>query len=581
MTSNKEFRTFGPPGCGKTTRLATKDIPAAVKRYGGDKVMVSSFTKAAATEIAGRQLIDDTGEEFFVDPDKVGTLHSLCFRSLKLTEDDMVMKHVDSWNDSHPAMAMTGSSSGDVENTLDEPFAGKVGDELLARVNIKRSKLIDQGDWSDEERRFYKKWTSWKTANGLFDFTDLIDEAITSYPIAPGNPRVIFVDEAQDLTPIQLKLVRMWGENTDWFILVGDDDQCLYNFAGADPNVFLYPEIDAKYKRVLDQSYRVPKRILDYANMIIGRISKREPKKYMPRIDHQTGRPAEGYVGSVTANFKRPLEAIDIAEDFIKSNPDKTVMFLTSCSYMLGHVKTELVNRALPFHNPYRRSRGDWNPLASGGKNRVMPKDLVYSFASTGPDGAYWTVEQFLKWAKHLKVGPDGLIRKQGKEGVEFLSELLAKTRKSGQSLEDAGLLSTRDVLSDILSPNACQQALDRNVEWLISNVGKARVKSMQYPMKVLENHGIDMLENTPRIIIGTIHSVKGGQADMVVLFPDISRNAAAQANEMNDWDNLHRLFYVGVTRAYEKLIVASPCAVGMRPFFVDLPMAEGFVGRC
>ena len=70
----KEYRIFGPPGTGKTTRLATKSIPRAVEEFGPDRVVVASFTKGAAREIASRDIE--------VREDHVGTIHALCYRAL-------------------------------------------------------------------------------------------------------------------------------------------------------------------------------------------------------------------------------------------------------------------------------------------------------------------------------------------------------------------------------------------------------------------------------------------------------------------------------------------------------------------
>ena len=68
-----EYRIFGPPGTGKTTNL-TRQIRRAVERYGSNAILVTSFSRAAAHELAGRDLP--------VDPDRVGTLHSHCFHAL-------------------------------------------------------------------------------------------------------------------------------------------------------------------------------------------------------------------------------------------------------------------------------------------------------------------------------------------------------------------------------------------------------------------------------------------------------------------------------------------------------------------
>ena len=68
-----EYRIIGPPGTGKT-RSATLHIRRAVDRFGCNSVVATSFTRAAAIELAGR----DTP----LDPDRIGTLHSFCFDAL-------------------------------------------------------------------------------------------------------------------------------------------------------------------------------------------------------------------------------------------------------------------------------------------------------------------------------------------------------------------------------------------------------------------------------------------------------------------------------------------------------------------
>jgi superfamily I DNA/RNA helicase len=69
-------------------------------------------------------------------------------------------------------------------------------------------------------------------------------------------------------------------------------------------------------------------------------------------------------------------------------------------------------------------------------------------------------------------------------------------------------------------------------------------------------------LKQTPRAIVGTIHSVKGGEADVVFLFPDLSRSAAkAYDGQGSTRDSVIRLFYVGVTRAREAVYICEPAS--------------------
>ena len=74
-----------------------------------------------------------------------------------------------------------------------------------------------------------------ETAPPPIDFTDLLEVAVRDLKVAPGDPSVIFVDEAQDLSPLQLKLLRQWGKHAEYLMMAMDDDQTVYGFAGADP----------------------------------------------------------------------------------------------------------------------------------------------------------------------------------------------------------------------------------------------------------------------------------------------------------------------------------------------------------
>jgi len=79
----------------------------------------------------------------------------------------------------------------------------------------------------------------------------------------------------------------------------------------------------------------------------------------------------------------------------------------------------------------------------------------------------------------------------------------------------------------------------------------------VQFPADIAARRGPHALAATPQVIVGTIHSVKGGQADVVYLFPDLSQAGEAQyARGGAARDSVIRQFYVGVTRAYEGLYI-------------------------
>jgi superfamily I DNA/RNA helicase len=514
--------------------------------------MVISFTRTAAIKIA-TQKSRITGLPVNLPPENVGTLHSICYHALNspsIVEVDK--KLIRQWNETNDTMAITGqnvSGSLDEVNAEDEvSFGAANGDKLLNKVNIYRNKLIPKNRWLPAAVTFHTRWEKFKQDTATLDFTDLIETALKNVPYAPGRPEVIFVDEAQDMTALQLKLIRSWAFDCRWTVLVGDDDQTIFRFSGASPEAFLDPPVPDNRKTVLDQSFRVPQAVLNRGMKLITQVKNREPKTYHPRKTDK-GEPVIGRVTDHTANWKRPDELL-----VHMKNHDKTCMFLASCSYMLKPLIAQLRAQGLPFHNPFRKANHLWNPIISGG-NGVSAKDLLLNFVSRGKDGKYWNVPQFITWAQFLKVGDAGLVRGKGKAAIKALK----------QAVEDnvPGLHTVENVIKDVLEPAALNHAME-NVSWLVDNLLAARSNGMQYPYKIFTRHGIDGLKDQPRIIVGTIHSVKGEDASVVYLFPDISWQARDEMQSSIDGrDSIYRVFYVGMTRAREELVICKPVTRG------------------
>ena len=550
----EEYHIYGPPGTGKTSRLATKYIPEAVAKHGPDNVIVASFTKAAAREIA-RKRSRDTGERIPVNPENVGTMHALCFRALGRPE--LAINRIKDWNHAHPHFPMTGAAGGDPEDAVDE-FTGGDGDQLMARINILRARLVPQERWPDELRLFYKKWCGFKEDVRVMDFTDLIETACDELPEYPGNPSVMFLDEAQDFTALEIKLSRLWANSMLFQILVGDEDQCLYRFKGADPKTLIDADIPDDNRIVLKQSWRVPGAVHARAQKLILRVRTRIVKEYRPRE-------AEGKVLELDEPINRPDEIADRAAQYIQQG--KSVMILASCSYMLAPLLKVLKERGIPFGNHYRKKRGDWNPIRlDAGKSTAA--NIIKSFQMRGPDPPYWTVPNLVTWAKNIKVGDNGLIRKRGKAAIKSLTQAVKENR--------AGLDSARNVAPRILTPPALEAALSGDTNWLLSHLQPAKKRTAcRYPLKVVSRFGINALTARPLLTVGTVHSVKGGQADVVFLAPDISQKAEYEANNSQEAvDSLYRLFYVGMTRAKETLVLLPPANAKRRgavPPYVEM----------
>lgn len=537
-----ERRVFGPPGTGKTTFIGNQ-LRKWAGEYGSDALVAISFTRAAATEIAGRDLPLKRAQ--------VGTLHSFAYRALD--GPDLTEGHVREFNDEHPAYALSLDERGRVD--VDEPISDRVsateGDRLLARMEVLRAQQIDRAGWPSSVRGFGDAWEHWKHDSERVDFTDLIEHALRDVRWCPGLPSIGCFDEVQDFTPLELALVRAWGAHMDVLLLAGDDDQCIYGFKGATPDAFLDPPVPDEHKRILSQSYRVPARVHAAASQWVERLTRREPKHYEPREN------AEGAVRVMhTANYKVPELAV--REAIEHADAGRTVMLLTTCAYMLDPIKALLRREAVPFHNPYRRKRGDWNPLAPGGPRRRTSSDRLLAYLRTqesawGDDACWWRGEDLKSWVDPLRAKE--LLARGAKTQIESLP---------GVEPVD---LAVFDALWD---PEHMERHLPRvyagDLDWYAEHLLASRAKAFDYPLRVARRRGAAILRERPRIVVGTIHSVKGGEADVVYLFPDLS------APGMREWeegrvsrDGLIRQIYVGMTRAREQLVVcgrATPMAV-------------------
>jgi len=533
-----EYRIFGPPGTGKTTNLS-RQIRRAVERSGPGNVLVTSFSRTAATELAGRDLP--------IKADRIGTLHSHCYHALG--EPEIAEANVDEWNRKNPHLALTpvkkqGRLDGE-EGGEDDSHLKKGGDGLLQQLNRCRGLLVPSDDWPATVRQFDAKWREYKNSLGLLDFCDLIDTCLRDVSVAPGLPAVIFADEAQDLNRMQLTLVRKWGERADYFILAGDDDQTVFSFAGASPDAILDPDIPDGHKIILQQSYRVPRSVHRFAEGLIRQVTRRQEKTYLPR-------PEEGEMLHLSRGTYKSPEYFILKSAMEHLERGKTVMFLASCSYMLWPIVAVLKKSGIPFHNPYRRSNGFWNPLrlsrrGSSSASRILA--LLVAHPDYGENHHPWTYRDLALWAELLQS--EGIFR----QGVKEL--LQAQEQKKPVTTEQLREIFQAGAMDSLLA--ACEGDCRALLAWWRARVTAGVHGRIQFPADVAARYGPRALLERPKVIVGTIHSVKGGQADVVYLFPDLSQAGNAQYQRFGPLrDSVIRLFYVGATRARETLYICQ-----------------------
>jgi Superfamily I DNA and RNA helicases len=507
---HREYHVCGPPGTGKTTWVA-KQAKRAVEKHGAERVMILSLTKAAARAIGER----DTG----LSADRMGTMHSFCFHLLG-TPKLMGKKEVETWNKEHPHWALSPAVLGTSGGWLDP--GADIFSSVYQTVDRKRHKLDEP--LTSYESEFLGAFTFWKREHGFYDFTQLIEDVLHQRRTPDPQPAVLIADEYQDLSNLELSVLRLWGDEADDLVMVGDFAQSVYDFHGASrAYAERVPDV------VLEQSHRVPRRVWDVAKRLLDRMSKKPSAYLKPREE-------EGEF-----QYGPSLKFPEFYLNEIASRPDESFMFIASCGYMLNALIDRLRMEGIPYWNPYAPTEGRWNPLKLNidGKTTTPQRVLAYLNGSNE-----WTVGEFKLW-QPLFVG----IWKRGfNNAIELLRD------------DDPwSILSA--LLKEITKPEAMTDILTRQPNVLLRYAAAKYEKTLTYLVRLIELNGKEVLEKEPRILLGTIHSVKGGEADNVIVFPDLSPSwfELMQQDGWEGRDSVLRLFYVALTRARKRLIVGDP----------------------
>jgi len=300
-------KIFGPPGTGKTTRLI--NYVKTFYKLGTplDKIGYFAFTTKAANEAIDRML-DAYKHLQRKDLKYFRTLHSLAFNRLGMKKAQVMQDEHYEDIGRKLGIEVTVYSNGQ-ENT---GFVDSNSEyfNLINAARIKECSIEDEyntGMYSYElEKNLLHildlELNNYKDSFKLYDFTDMIER----FNVAKLCPKydVVFVDEAQDLSPIQWKMVDILRENSKYVILAGDDDQAIYGWAGADVLKFIATQ--AKKDIILPQSHRVPRSVQTIADKILDRIpdNRRVKKNWKARDE-------EGMVDHITSIEDAPLHTGD------------------------------------------------------------------------------------------------------------------------------------------------------------------------------------------------------------------------------------------------------------------------------
>jgi superfamily I DNA/RNA helicase len=464
------------------------------------RIAFLAFTKKAATEAKER-----AATRFNLDPKKdllyFRTLHSLALTMTDIRPEQVMQP--ENYKELGNAIGVS-LNEAKVRESNDIQDMVSSSDPILGLINLSRLKktlLRDEYNHSNIE-------TDWNTVNfvakslreykeklSMYDFTDMLQSFIDQSGKYCPQFDLCFLDEAQDLSALQWDIAHILDDNSKRMYAAGDDDQAIYRWAGADVDQFINLPGGSE---TLSQSYRVPSDVHRIAEGVVRRINRRFPKKYEPKKE--------------TGNVARinTISSLDMSQG--------TWLILSQAGYQLTPVATDLRSNGYLFNYRGHRSISEkisdavngWEQLRKGEEITVEVARKIYSFMSVG--------DRIKRGFKKLP----------GLEDTDFV--------KIDALFANHGLLATQDMI--------WSQAMDK-----IPEIDRAYITA-------LLRRG-EKFNGIPRITASTIHGAKGGEADNVVLFTDISP-AADEEMRINP-DDMHRVFYVGVTRTKNNLYIVEP----------------------
>ena len=494
---NIERLVLGPPGCGKTTRLLSlleSELEAGVSP---DKIAYVSFTRQAVNEAVKR--VEERFDYKAKDLPYFRTLHSLCYRAMGMRSSEVMKEqHYKELGDilgyEFTLSKLNPEDGMPLENRSSE------GTTLLFVTGLARNRRVSLEDqWHEVGdydldlfalKRLDRELSAFKRQRGLLDYTDMLEEIARSKNALPVE--VAIIDEAQDLSTLQWEVCRAFFAGAQRVYIAGDDDQAIYRWAGADVETFL--NLGGR-QEVLGLSYRLPQAVYARAHEVVTRIQHRYPKVWSPRDD----------VGEVVRlphedmlDFSAPGSWMVLSRNSFQLNAVEMIL------HRDGHLFTRRDGHSSVNFEHYQAIL-IWENLRKGKRVSGADARLMYNYMRTAT----------------------GV--KRGFKGVMNIEE------EKDYSIEE--LREHHGLIAD----GVWHDALDG----IALNI-------REYYRMILRSGR--KLSDHPTIRIGTIHSVKGGEADNVALLTDMSQRTFRNYQKFPDDEN--RVFYVGMTRARHRLLL-------------------------
>ncbi len=585
---------FAGAGTGKT-RVLTSKIAWLIKEKGVHpaNIFAATFTNKAAKEMKERvsALIGIPCDSLWI-----GTFHSLCVRILRREAERLGYTRWFTIYDTTDQQALIKSVM--KEAMVDEKTLQPKS--VLGIISSYKNRTLTPDDVESRASSFYERELAelyrryqegLKRADAM-DFDDLIGQAVhlfRAFPLVALDYQRLFhhvlVDEYQDTNGAQFELVKGLAGESNPVFAVGDDDQSIYGWRGAQiENILSFEERFGNttiFK--LEQNYRSTQRILDFSNAVIGNNKRRSDKKLWSNISGGDDVLLRAYSDDrkEAESISREIDA-GIAGGSVAPG-DIAVLFRTNAQSRL--FEDQLRKRNVPYVLVGGTSfyeRKEIKDVLAYLKLLVNPRDEISCQrilnvptrgigAKSQEKIAYAAREQGIGFFEIiLSGGAEGLVKGKAGTGLKQFREIFQTTQllvSDGETPESivTELLTLSGYLDDLnLAESEENRERVENINELINAIAEwqsdNREKGLrEFLEEITLASDVDGWEKGTAVSLMTLHSSKGLEFDRIYLVGAEDGILPSKQN-IDDFEKLEeecRLFYVGATRAQQQLVVS------------------------
>ena len=581
------------PGSGKTF-VITHRIKYLIEGPGINPahILVVTFSRAAAKEMKDRfeKLCSKSLVTF-------GTFHSVFFNLLK-TAYGFSSKQIAS-DELRYTLIKELIKRNAIENEDINTLAGNLLNEiaLVKQDNISIKNYYSNSISSDTFKKIYIDYESELEARGKLDFEDmlsltyeLLSERNDILKAVQNRYRYILVDEFQDINFLQYNIIKLMAGEKQNITVVGDDDQSIYRFRGARPEIMLGFERDFRnVKKVfLDINFRSSTQIVNASTKLISFNSKRFPKNF--KAKNGDGAPVS------LIEFKNPfLEVNSIIKDikdYIKSGQDINsiaVLYRTNLSPRL--LIERLMRNNIPFtirdaipnlfdhwvakdiisYIKLAINMGDKSDLLriSNKPNRYISRDSLFSSRANIEtlfdyyDDKSYMIKRIVELREHLRT----IKNLKPATALRYIRNVVGYDEYIEEYCDMNGVESDDcySILGDL--ENSAAEYNNFN-DWF--------VHMDEYKDELIEARKKSN-ENDKGVRLMTFHSSKGLEFDIVYII-DVNEGSVPykKAKGVDEIEEERRMFYVAMTRARKKLFICYCVenfgkSIGKSDFVIEL----------